>query len=100
MLPHARLRVYVEIDTGAYKQLDVRRPTVSGTTSVSALVDTGAQVCVADIGVADKMGLNREELLSAALKISAANSAGLVVVGAGFVTISTVCGRTSRQMVY
>ena len=57
-------------------------------------------MCVADVSVADELGIPRGMLVSPALQISVANNAGLSIVGAGFVTLTAQGGRRSRQMVY
>ena len=98
--PHARREVKLEVSASAYEYLGVPVPRGDrATTTVSSLVDTGAQMCVADVSVADRLGISREQLVSPALRIFVANNAGLSIVGAGFLSLS-VGGRCTQQMVY
>merc|ERR1712082_579207 len=63
--PHARLEVKLAVSPSAYKYLGMPVPGGDrATTTVSALVDTGAQMCVADVSVADRLGIPREQLVS------------------------------------
>ena len=98
--PHAHLTVNLSVCGEAYGSLGLRSPARTTFTSVSALVDTGAQMCVANVTVADELGIPRGMLVSPALQISAANNAGLRILGAGFVTITAQGGQSTRQMVY
>lgn len=53
--PHGKLQVKVKTSVSATQQLQLQ-PIKSLTTTVSALFDTGAQMCVADWNVAKRMG--------------------------------------------
>ena len=66
---------------------------------MSALVDTGAQMCVADAALVGRLGIARNLLVVPTIQVYVANNAGLELVGAGFVTLSAPGGRTSHQMV-
>ena len=57
-------------------------------------------MCVADASLAKRMGVPRELLVDPALEITVANNAGLEIVGAGFVTLTTKEGTSTQEMVY
>ena len=75
-------------------------PTLGVSKVVSGLADTGAQMCVADVSLATKLGVRECEYVYPALQISAANNAGLEIAGGMFMTMTTTAGTRSRQMVY
>lgn len=72
--PHGKLQLQVAVSQSATKQLQL--PQIKNTTStqVSALADTGAQMCVADWRVSKNMGLKKLDLLLPALSVSVADN--------------------------
>ena len=100
VLPHARVELGVEVCGSAHDQLGIMRLGRTRSAVVSALADTGAQMCVADVSLADRLGVPRGQLVDPVLQVSVANNAGLELAGAGFVTLSSQGGRKSSQMVY
>ena len=96
--PHASIGLELGVCESAYEHLKLKKPRRSGSTRVSAMVDTGAQMCVADVTLAGKLGL--PELVTPAMNVTVADNAELRVVGAGFVTLVAVNGMESHQMVY
>lgn len=67
---------------------------------ISALVDTGTQMCVADCKLAKQMGLSKHNMLTPALTISFADNADLELIGAAFMLIKSDKGPATRQLVY
>ena len=65
----------------------------------TGLADTGAQKCVGDVDLLDRLGVSLEELVVPELRIAAADNAGLQVVGALFATITGVGAIRTGQMV-
>ena len=98
--PHGRVPLTVKICQSASHQLDL--PPVQGTvsTNVSALADTGTQMCIAHWQIAKKMRLRRKDLLVPALTISVADDSNLELIGAHFLSISSTSGDTTYQLVY
>jgi hypothetical protein len=98
--PHARLKLQVKVSESPTAQLNL--PTVQNTTStsVSALADTAAQMCVADWQVAKKMGLKKNNILLTVLTVSVADNLSLESIGSHFITIFSTSGQVSEQLVY
>ena len=70
---HGRVRLRVGLCEEAYRTVGVVAPRSHRSTTVSALADTGAQMCVMGQEVLTRMGLRVLDLLSAAMKINVAN---------------------------
>ena len=99
VLPHGRLQLQVSVSASAQQQFNLPVSATSST-SVSALADTGAQMCVADWQVAKRMGLSKSDLIAPALSVSVADNSNLELIGAHFVTLSSSTGQSSEQLVY
>ena len=98
--PHGRVQVQVKICNSAARQLGISKLPQKKTISVSALCDTGAQMCVSDWNLAKEMGLKKSDILTPALTISTADNAKLELIGATFLTLFTNTGEYSQQLVY
>ena len=97
---HGRVRLHLQLCHGTAKEQGFREPRATRSTVVSGLADTGAQMCVAGMDVADKLGIRRQDLLKPQMRISVADNSGLTVAGAAFLTISRPEATTSKQLVY
>ncbi len=97
--PHSRVELHVDVCTSAYEQLRLPVPKSVVGTKVSAMVDTGAQMCVADESVARRLGI-RDQLVDTAMNVTVADNERLGILGASFVVLRMAGGRMSRQMVY
>lgn len=98
--PHGRLELSLRVCEPAYKQLGLRVPTRPRAVCVSGMADTGAQMCVGDVEIAERLGIKPEFMVDAAMAVTVANNGSLWVLGAGFVEIVSGSGRSSKQMVY
>ena len=90
----------MEVCPVPYQDYGVPIPASSSLAEVTGLVDTGAQMCVGGVDLLTKLGVSLEELVMPELRISAADNAGLNVVGAVFVVITGAGGISTGQMVY
>ena len=86
---HGQFELNVTVCSEWYQQSGLQ--VSKGTTGISTklLADTGAQMCVSGGHVAKMLGLSRRDLLPAKMEITVANNAGLELLGAAFVTISS-----------
>ena len=82
--PHSMVDLKVSVCGSGYAANGLRMPTGVRDVRVSAMADTGAQMCVASCRVAEALGLSREQMVVPELSISAANNARLKIAGAGF----------------
>merc|ERR1712082_488581 len=98
--PHGRLELSLRVCKPAYEQLKLRVPPRSRAVRVSAMADTGAQMCVGDLELAERLGLVSEFLVGTAMSVTVANNDNLRVRGAGFMEIVTASGKSTKQMVY
>ena len=64
------------------------------------MADTGAQMCVGDMRLAEQLGLVPGLLVDTAMSVTVANNGSLHVQGAGFVEIVSASGSSTQQMVY
>ena len=96
--PSARVHLRARVCEAGYRALGVDRPTSVGT-SLVGLADTGAQMCVAPVSIAQEMNLGSDDLLSPALQVAVADNTGLQLVGATFMTLEGG-GMKTQQMVY
>ena len=97
--PHGKLLVHLQVSHSAAEQLQL--PVISANkTTVHALADTGAQMCVADWSVARQMGMSKSDLMVPALSVSVADNSSLELLGATFMTISSPSGESSEQLIY
>ena len=69
--PHTPIGLYLSVCESTYEHLQLPRPRSSGSTQVSAMVDTGAQMCVADVKLAGKLGLPEQLLVTLAMNVTA-----------------------------
>ena len=95
-----RLQICVEVCREAYKSGYKPAPRSSRQAVTTPLADTGAQMCVAVMSLASRMGLTTKDLLQTKLNISVADNGGLSVVGAAFVVITGQGGVQSGQTLY
>ena len=65
--PHGKVQLTLEVDNSAAKQLGIEPLHHCKPTMTSALADTGAQMCVADWQVGQRLGLQRKDLMVPAL---------------------------------
>ena len=93
------MELSVDVCTSAYSQLELPCPEFVSGTRVSAMVDTGAQMCVADESVARKLGI-RDQLVGTAMNVTVAANEELGIIGAGFFVLRMTGGHMTRQMEY
>ena len=98
--PHGKVNIQLEVAQSVSQQLNIPIIRNVKTTTVHALADTGAQMCVADWGVAKQMGLSKSNLMVPALSVSVADNSSLELIGATFIKISSTSGKSSEQLVY
>ena len=75
--PHGRVHLQVKPSQSAQQQLQLPSLPNSSVTTVEALADSGAQMCIADWSVASRLGLTKDELLLPALTVSIADNSNL-----------------------
>ena len=97
---HGRVRVRVEVCERPYVDKGWPIPASRGEVELTALADTGAQMCVAGHGFARSLGLRARDLVTPEVRISAADSGGMSLVGAIMVKFTGAGGATSGQVVY
>ena len=100
VLPHGRVSLTASLAKSAQHQLQLQRVTNSNSTQVHVLADTGAQMCVADWQVAERMNLTPADLLTPALTVSVADNASLELMGAQFLQLKATTGQVTQQLVY
>ena len=98
--PHGILQLTMEACHTATSQQRLPKLKNTKPIKISALVDTGAQMCVCDYSLAKQMGLTKHNMLTPALTISVADNADLELIGAAFMLIKSDKGPTTRQLVY
>ena len=99
---------YVRVHVGAFEE-DYRalgfalRKQVSAA-ELPAMADTGCQSCLMGIQVAERMGLNADDLIPVTMTMKAANEGGIPILGAMVVrfsgTDSRAMTRETRQIAY
>lgn len=67
-------------------------------TPVYAMADTGCQSCLAGSNIMRKLGLLPKDLVPVTLKMHAANSNNIAILGAAIIRLGN--GKSSRQIVY
>ena len=67
---------------------------------MSAMADTGAQMCVASRETARRLGLTEEQMCLPEMSVSIANNTGLRILGTGFLNLKDSSGASTSQMVY
>ena len=101
---HPTPEVSVKIDGGAYQQLGLQEPRRGSGAKMSALVDTGAQMCILGRSQVHELGITLEELEPASLGITIVDGGKATNLGMVFLEISasTPKGelRTTRQQCY
>ena len=95
--PHGRIQLNAVTSKSAQQQLQLPPLQHTNSTTVQALADTGAQMCVADWQVAKRMNIRKADLLTPALTVSVADNANLELMGAQFVTLSSNSGQVTEQ---
>ena len=98
--PHGRVTLQVRPDPSAQQQLNLPPLNNSVVTTVRALADSGAQMCVADWSIAKQLQLTKQDLLHPALTVSVADNTNLELMGAHFMTLSSDSGASTHQLVY
>ena len=88
MEPHGQVRLKVQVCQGAYSQVGKQAPSTNRVAVISAISDTGAQLCLGGRDVMAKLQLKESDLLRSSISVSVANNAGLRILGVVFVTIS------------
>ena len=73
--------------------------TLHAQTLVYAMADTGCQSCLAGLNIVKKLGLSPKDLIPVTLKMHAANSNNIAILGAAIIRLSGN-GKSSRQIVY
>ena len=73
--------------------------TTHAQTPVYAMADTGCQSCQAGSNIVKKLGLSPKDLIPVTLKMHAANSNNIAILGAAIIRLSGN-GKSSRQIVY
>ena len=74
---HGRVRLRLGVCKEAYKSVGAAVPGSHRSTTVSALADTGAQMCVASMDVVRRMGLRLRDLVDVELRVNVAGNLGL-----------------------
>ena len=97
--PHGKVKLNVQPSQSAQSQLHLP-PITTSTTTIQALADSRAQMCVADWSVAKRLGLTKADLLHPALTVSVADNSNLELVGAHFMSIYADSGESTEQLVY
>ena len=64
VMPHGKLNINLRISQSAVQQLHLPPLHNVQHTTISALADTGAQMCVADWNIAKRLGLHKEDLFA------------------------------------
>ena len=106
MQEHPITEISIQPEIEGYKELkwENRLPKKIKKISSTALVDTGAQMVVMGIEDVHKMGLRKSNLIPVKLKIKAANSGGMRLLGGVLVRIEgkspSGANRTTRQIAY
>ena len=100
VLDHARVNFTVEVCQQPYRDYGVPIPTSTCLVENAGLVDSGAQMCVGGMDLLYKLEVGIKELVKPELRISAADNAGLQVLGAMFILITGAGGVRTGQMVY
>ena len=106
IVDHPEVLVNISPELSGYKELNLmgKLPSYIHDISCKALVDTGAQMVVLGLNTVHKMGLKQENLVPVGLKIKAANTGGLNLLGGVLVRISGKDKngrlRVSKQLAY
>ena len=103
---HPEVLVEIEPDTDGYEELnlEIKPPVRVKSSQVNALVDTGAQMVVMGIKTVYSMGMGRKHIMPVGMKIKAANTGGLTLLGGVLIKISGTSPkgvtRVTRQLAY
>ena len=98
--PHGKVSLQMSVCHFASQQLKTPKIINTKAINIHALVDTGAQMCVADIELANKMGLRKQHMMTPALTVSVADNADLELVSAVFIKLTAPGGLQTHQLVY
>ena len=87
---HPTCTLSVTVSVNGYQEVDHTPPpaTRRRDTDMSALIDTGCQVCCMGTTQLHALGLSRRDLLQPDLSLSAANTSGINIIGATFLMIT------------
>ena len=103
---HPEVQVKLELDMEGYEELQLqpRPPSCHKSCDSTALVDTGAQMVVVDLKTVYSMGLGKKHVIPVGMKIKAANTGGLKLIGGILVKITgrnkDGVMRSTRQLAY
>ena len=103
---HPEVEVHIEPDSDGYEEmnLETRPPPNPKATETNALVDTGAQMVVMGVKTVYAMGMGKKHIMPVGMKIKAANTGGLKLLGGILVKISGHSQeggtRVTRQLAY
>ena len=101
---HPRIIVTLEVERSSYRKLELPYPKKTVPIESSAVTDTGAMMVVVNSSTMLALGVEEDELIPMSLKITAANSSEIKLLGGMLLVIkatdSTGSIRSSRQLVY
>ena len=101
---HPRVNIQVEIEVKSYQTLGLPVPRKTVIAETSAVADTGAMMVVVNREFMEALGVKESELIPMSLRITAANSSKINLLGGMLVLIKARDKedniRTSRQLVY
>ena len=98
-MPHPIREVEVSVHTPIYESTGVQPPTSTGTTKVTAMLDTGAQMCLLGSDLLYRLGATTDQLCPTATKLKGANRKEINILGCIFLDIA-LNGNTNAHMCY
>ena len=102
--PQPCVRVHVGAFEEDYRALGFAFRKQVSVAELPAMADTGCQSCLMGIQVAERMGLNADDLIPVTMTMRAANEGGIPIIGAMVVrfsgTDSRAMTRETRQIAY
>ena len=102
--PQPYVQVYIRALEEDYQALGFKLRKQVSATELPAMADTGCQSCLMGIQVAERMGLNANDLIPVTMKMKAANEGGIPILGAMMVRFSgtdwRAVTRETRQIAY
>ena len=96
-MPHPIREVEVSVHTPIYESTGVQPPTSKGTTKITAMLDTGAQMCLLGDNVLFRLGATTDKLVKVSTKMHAANGKEINILDGIFLDI-TLNGNTNAHM--
>ena len=92
--------LHLQVAQSGYTQYNMEPPPNHRSTRTLELADTGAQMCVCDVKLAQQVGINKCHFINPMMKITVADNSGLQIAGAAFLTITGPGGHSTNQLVY